>query len=464
MSLIRKGSEVYYNYSNYFEHSNFLYGITPRIRKDVEESNQKQKDYLKNTFIMIDGDVTKMSLFDISSSANIQPARYHGEIWNRVTALRKYADYIGFSTPVFMTITPKTEFKPTKQIEIKKNVFKLYNNKNFSGSFDYVDEARKYISEKWTSFTRERLFRDIKKAYGENVIFMRTYEPHIDGTPHAHLVAYIPPEFKDRFVELAKGFFVESRFDIKTEFDARKGGVVSYILKYILKSFENAKNGTFDEIACWYAHHKIRRFSSSRTLIPLQIFRRIQRVETLRDIFQTTLNYKKGNFEVSLAYHPFAAVYSDLDNLKNQDYKICSISFLVDDGVDTSFQVIYQKSFDIGLYVPDPSLKHKIKRIEHTSKKSIPVQIVGDKRLFIFSDGKLIPVVRSINNYSKWELLQYYYSLTCSDSNYSHFAIIHNECIRRGLIDSKIMPLNRVELDSCDFNFIELNLDFDVGA
>ena len=47
MSVIRKGKEVYYNYSNFFENSNYLYGISPKMRKDVLESNQKQKDYLK---------------------------------------------------------------------------------------------------------------------------------------------------------------------------------------------------------------------------------------------------------------------------------------------------------------------------------------------------------------------------------------------------------------------------------
>lgn len=450
MVAIRKGNEVYFNHSTLLESSNYLYGITPRMRKDVAEKLEKQKDYLKNTFLSIDGEATKISLFDLSSSANVQPARYHGEIWNRVTALQKYAQKIGFTVPVFMTITPRTFNKPTKQIQLKKDVYKLIDNKNFSGfvdgTVDYVQQSIKYISGVWSAFGRQRVCEDIKKKYGERVIFMRTYEPMIDGTPHAHLVAFIPPEFKERFVNLAKGYFSDSRFDIKTEFDNDRGGVVAYILKYILKSFENAKDGKLDTVACWYAYHKIRRFTSSRTLIPLSIFRKVQKIEALRDIYKTTLDYKKGCFEVALAYHPFVPVYRDLSELSNQDYKIATISVIVDNGETTSFQVIYEKSFNIDFFVPDNKHQGKLKAIVHHNP-AIPVHIKGDMRQFFLKDGKLIEAVRSINNYSRYELLQYYHSLNPELCNLQHFGLVQNECIRRGLIEGKIQSLNDFNTD-----------------
>lgn len=451
---IRKGEEVYFNYSTLLDSSNYLYGITPQMRKDVAEKLEKQKDYLKNTFLKIDGEATKVCLFDLSSSANVQPARYHGEIWNRVTALQKYAQEIGFCVPVFMTITPRTCNKPTKQIQLKKNMFKLIDNKNFSGftdgSVDYVKQSIEYISHVWTRFTRQRLFRDIKKKYGENVIFMRTYEPMIDGTPHAHLVAFIPPEFKERFVNVAKGFFSDSRFDIKTEFDNDRGGVVAYILKYILKSFENAKDGKLDTVACWYAYYQIRRFTSSRTLIPLSVFRRVQKVEALQDIYKTTLDYKKGHFQIELAYHPYAPAYYDLNELSNQDYKIATISVIVDDGENTSFQIIYEKSFNIDFFVPDKKHNGKVKAIVHHDP-AIPVHIKGDLRQFFLKDGKLIEVVRSINNYSRYELLQYYYTLNPETCNLQHFGLVQNECIKRGLIEGELQSLNDF---NTDFNYI----------
>ena len=272
-------------------------------------------------------------------------------------------------------------------------MYKLVDNKNFSGftdgSVDYVKQSIQYISKTWSAFTRQRVCTDIKKKYGERMIFMRTYEPHIDGTPHAHLVAFIPPEFKERFVNVAKGYFSDSKFDIKTEFDGDRGGVIAYILKYILKSFENAKDGKLDTVACWYAYHQIRRFTTSRTLVPLSVFRRVQKAEFLQDMYKTTKEYKKGHFEVALAYHPYAPVYKDLSDFKSQDYKIATISVIVDDGENTSFQVIYEKTFNIDFFVPDKKRQGKIKSIVHHSK-SVPVHIKGDLRQFYYKDGELL--------------------------------------------------------------------------
>ncbi|MDD3324305.1 MAG: replication endonuclease [Sulfurospirillaceae bacterium] len=447
---IRKDNEVFFNYSTLLEECNYLYGVTPQMRDDVVEKLEKQKAYLKNTFLRINGEVLKTSLFDLSSSANVQPARYHGEIWNRVTALQTYANDIGFTVPVFMTITPRTFNKPTKQIQIKKNMYKLIDNKKFSGfidgSVDYVKQSIKYISSTWSAFSRERIFEDIKKQYGERIIFMRTYEPHIDGTPHAHIVAFIPPEYKERFVKLAEGYFVESKFDIKTEFEAGRGGVIAYILKYILKSFENSKNGILDTVACWYSYHQIRRFTTSRTLIPLSIFRRVQKIEFLQDMYKATKEFKKGNFDIGLAYHPFTSVYHNLSDLKNSDYKIATISVLVDDGEDALFQLIYEKSFNIDFFVPQKQHNQKLKAIVHHNP-SASVHIVGDLRQFLFRDGKLIEVTRSINNYSKFDLLQYYYSLDVEKCDLKHFGLVKNECIRRGLLYEDFTPVDNYNTD-----------------
>ena len=235
-----KDNKKYYFNSKKFSSLNSFYGINEEIRKTVDESLKNQESYLKKHFVSIQ-DKSFVSFFDMSMSANIKPNKYYGEMFNKVDALKKYAKHIGFSSPVFMTITAPTYLKPLKQINIGKNRIKLVDNPNFTGETDYVDKARFYLSEKWRIFLRQRLFRDIKKKYNDRVIYMRTYEPMIDGTPHLHLVIFLPPEFKDRFVKLAKHYFRQTRTDIKTIFDEEIGGVVAYILKYILKSFSNSK-------------------------------------------------------------------------------------------------------------------------------------------------------------------------------------------------------------------------------
>ena len=443
---IVKGNEIFYNYSTKLEECNFLYGVTPRMRKDVEEKLEKQKNYLKNTFLSFDGIPTCKSLFDLNSSANIQPQRYHGEIWNRVQGLQQYAKDVGFTVPVFITITPRTVNKPTKQIFLKKNVYKLVDNPNFSaftdGSVDYVKQTLEYISHKWQGLLKQRVCTDIKKATGTRLIFMRTYEPHIDGTPHAHIVCFVPPSFKDRFVEVCKDYFIDSRCDIKTEFEDEKGGVIAYILKYILKSFENAKNGILDTVACWYSYYKVRRFTTSRTLIPLSVFHKIQKQESLQNIYEVTKLFKKGYFEIGIACHPLAPTNENFIDLKNKDYKISTITYLLDDGDDVSFQVLYEKNYNIDFYVPDPKHKDKLKAIINTQTLKTPVQIVGDLRTFILKEGKLVQVYKSLNNYSHYDLFAYYQRLDVDTCNLHHFGLVQNECIRRGLIKGDLQNIN----------------------
>lgn len=459
MQKIVKGNEIFYNYSTKLYQANFLYGVTPQMRKDVEEKLEKQKEYLKNTFLSFDGNPTSQSLFDMNSSANIQPQRYHGEIWNRVQALQRYAKDIGFTEPVFITITPRTVNKPTKQIQLKKNVFKLVENPNFIDTYDikthqtdYVRNTLEYISHKWQGLLKERVCEDIKKKFGTRVIFMRTYEPHIDGTPHAHIVCFVPPSFKEKFVHICKGYFVDSLCDIKTEFENEKGGVIAYILKYILKSFENAKNGILDTVACWYSFYKVRRFTTSRTLIPLSIFHKIQKEQSLQNIYETTKLYKQGYFEIGISCHPLAPTTPEFIDLKNKDYKISTITYMLEDGDDIAFQVLYEKNYNIDFYVPDPKLQNKPKPIISTKNITTPVQIIGDLRTFLWVRGKgLVQVYKSLNNYSHYDLFTYYNRLNIETCDLKHFGLVQNECIRRGLIKGNLQNVNDF---NTNFNYL----------
>lgn len=466
-TAIRKNGEVYFNYSTLLNECNYLFGVTPQMRRDVVEKLEKQKQYLKNTFLCVDGVLTNFSLMDMSLTANMQPSRYHGEIWSRVNALQNYAQMIGYTTPVFMTITPKTEFKPTKQIQLgkKKDMYKLIDNPKFmgfhNGSVDYVKQSLEYISQKWRKFTRQRLFNDIRKKYGERVIFMRTYEPHIDGTPHAHLVAFIPPEFKERFVNLANGYFTESRFDIKTEFDAQKGGVVSYILKYILKSFENAKEGKLDPVACWYAYHQIRRFTTSRTLVPLSLFRKINKHESMQNMLNTTLKFKEGHFELGMSYHPYLPLYKDMSEFENKDYKVATISVFLPNDEESCFQILYEKKYNIDFYTSDKLDKDDFAPFKGVikQKKPINVHIKGDFRRFLLKDGELIEVVRSLNNFSKFDLYLYFMKLDIEKCNFQHYHLVRNRLIDKGMIYGTPQNLN-----FCNTNFNEVERLHNLGA
>lgn len=82
MNVYKKDGKLYLFYSH-FEKLNFAYGITPKIKSIVKKQLEKNINFLKNSYIEIDG-ANEVTLFDCSMAANIQPQKYHAEF---ITAL-----------------------------------------------------------------------------------------------------------------------------------------------------------------------------------------------------------------------------------------------------------------------------------------------------------------------------------------------------------------------------------------
>jgi len=440
--IFHKEGNRYIFASKKFSSINSLFGITKQIKDQVDSNLKKQTKYLKDHFISFNNEEdTSLSFFDMSKSANIKPNQYFGEMFNKVSTLQKYAKEVGFTDAIFMTITPPTYYKPLKQIELKNNLYKLVDNPRFCGVVDYVKYAREYESNKWRKFLCQKIFRDMKKKYGERMIYMRTYEPMIDGTPHVHIVAFIPHEYKERFIKLAINYFRETRFDIKSTFDEDIGGVVAYILKYILKSFSNSKTNKLDDVGYWYAFHQIRRFTTSRTLIPMKYYRLINRLEEFHDLLKTTKLYKKDYFDFQISISPQKILDIGFNNLKFSDYDICEVSLYVDDGYEQYFRVLYEKSENISIFEYDTSPTPKPPKIKRLDIKR-PIPVIIDKKYYIFKDDKLIKINPVVSRFRDYQLYEYYKSLDPEDVDLKHFGLVQNECIKRFLIQGKIQPLN----------------------
>ena len=59
-----------------------------------------------------------------------------------------------------------------------------------------------------------------------------------------------------------------------------------YVMKYIQKTFINLKETQdFDELSAWYVKHKVRRFLSSRTKVPLWVYRKINFISSMQDFY-----------------------------------------------------------------------------------------------------------------------------------------------------------------------------------
>ena len=112
-------------------------------------------------------------------------------------------------------------------------------NKKWSGV--NPRDTQNYLNKVWQQFRALLAKRDIK-FYG-----MRVAEPHKDGTPHWHALAYVPAEHKEEVIRLFKQKALELDGNEKgaaehrckvEECDKTKGSATAYIAKYIAKNID----------------------------------------------------------------------------------------------------------------------------------------------------------------------------------------------------------------------------------
>lgn len=465
----KKEKQTYFFNSKY-EVFNYPYGISPTMKQANLEKLEAQKNWLKNTYLEIDGGKKYINMLDVAYGANIKPETYHAEIWHRVKTLQDYAKEKGFTVPFLISIHPRSCDKPLKQVQLPTGKIKLVDNKNYNGDLDYVKNARLYISEKWQKFLRQRIFSDMKKRMGERLIYMRTYEPHMDGTPHAHIMCFVPPAYAERFEALAKEYFKETLSDVKSTFNDEKH-VIAYVLKYILKSFSNAKNGFLDDVGHWYTFHQIRRFTTSRTLVPLKIFRLLGQHKEFQDLEYVNRIYKGGMISLEVGLNPFKLYDIDYPDLRAKDFYIATVEVFREDGISSCFEVLYEKNLNIRMYEKDPQANPctipkdftknespmmnyvkfnpsqgiflRCKESEKDKQEIIPVYL-GNDLAFLKVNGEYVPYTVPFAKMKDYTLWNYYMGLDVEKSP-QHYQAVHNELVRRCLLDGEKQPIQTVD-------------------
>lgn len=452
--FVKKDNKTFWFSSSSPLIQNSLYGVTPKDKRDIDEKLKGQKYFLDHNYININ-DSKFIPLSDISMTANHTPDLYHAEMFNRVKTLQDYAKGLGYDTPVFITLTPPSYLKPLKTIKLKSKLFKVVDNPKFIGFENYVDNTREYNSYYWTKFLRQGLFQELKNKFGERLIYMRTCEPQLDGSLHTHIMAFIPNKYKDRFVKLINGYF-HTQTDVKTDFDNTQG-IIGYILKYILKSFTHKDTNNLDSVGYWYVKHQIRRFTTSRTLVPMGIYRKIRQKDDYRNLLEMTKYYKTGRIQIEVFYDSNKLDTRAHSTINSLDYRIASITVIVNDYLETHFDLVYEKNFNVSLYVVDPqsktnkiptaiSINNAKNSLKTILKTIVPVEYDGIQYALIDNELKKMVIVPS--RMSDFKLYQYYQSLDPDSKSIDlkHFAVTQNECIKRGLINEKIQSINDFNL------------------
>lgn len=258
------------------------YGVSQSDLVSVKLKIQKQNDFLEYGYIKdkVTGNTLKLKECVISSNHN--PQRYYAEIQNRIDTLQREAESANL-TPVFLTITLPSEFHPMKQKS--KNDTTLIKNLKYNGT--QPREATKILTKMWAKLRQDRSLKDLPK---NKRMYYRVNEPHKDGTPHAHILLFIPA---DRIEKVEKAFnrfyFSKSNKFVKDIQNAK-----SYIMKYINKTLPKSKEQiTQDDeyLNAWYIKNRINRFCASRSTAPLYLHRLLHHRFTLYALTQV----RKGN-------------------------------------------------------------------------------------------------------------------------------------------------------------------------
>lgn len=251
------------------------FGLTSYDYTLVQEKLKRQNTFLEYNYIHDKISNTKIPLKTLVISANHNPNRYYSEIQNRINTLVREAEDKNL-IPIFITLTLPSEYHKMKTCKKTK---KLIPNPKYN--YTTPREAVKKLTRMFSKLRHDRSLKELSK---EERIYYRVNEPHKDGTPHTHMLLYVPENRVNRVVTAFKRLYSTKANDIQT--DIRNAS--AYIMKYINKTLPLSKKEGLTKkdkyLNAWYSKHRIIRFNSSRTLAPLKLYRLLYTRYNLREL------------------------------------------------------------------------------------------------------------------------------------------------------------------------------------
>ena len=276
------------------------YGLSLEDLEYAQRKIANQKHWLENNHFTTPNGEEKTFL-DISYSANVSE-RYYSRLLNKIDTFTK----ISMShelVPIFLTCTLDGFFRDFKKGDFSrfdKDTREIYkkripNNDRGGHYLDMIDkkitldnkDLYKILGHQLHLFTKDLQYI---RTNDKNYTFVRVTEPHRDGTPHFHILIYVPESeifnIKERFekffpapqnhkIKKGGGYILDSFIRETNGFQTNIISASGYILKYILKSFVNVKDQKeIDYLTAWYAHNRIPRMITTHTLVSQEVYQK----------------------------------------------------------------------------------------------------------------------------------------------------------------------------------------------
>lgn len=211
----------------------------------------------------------ELDMLEVMKSSLANPSNKRAEFMVRVAGFEQYADQRG-DVGIFCTITCPSSYHRFSGSTLNEN----YNHT--------PREGQAYLTRLWAQI-RAQFKRDGLLPYG-----FRVAEPHADGTPHWHMLLFMPADQVERCVEIMKEYALredgdeegadEHRFtakrilkEIVTKDGVKRVSATGYIAKYVSKNIgfdvgpdheDLAQNTetTGERVKAWSATWGIRQF------------------------------------------------------------------------------------------------------------------------------------------------------------------------------------------------------------
>ena len=183
--------------------------------------------------------VDMAEMFNRSSAC---PEKRSIELKMRMRGLQELALLDGWVCE-FVTWTAPSKYHATKKFKTSR---KSKRNSKYNGATPV--ETNKYLGNQFQK-CRAKLHRKGLSWYG-----LRVVEPHHDGTPHWHMIIFMPPEERAEIKQIIRHYATEHekaelkktekpRIDFKTlDLEDERGGAVGYMVKYIAKNIGDGEH------------------------------------------------------------------------------------------------------------------------------------------------------------------------------------------------------------------------------
>ncbi|MFB2684799.1 replication endonuclease [Shewanella mangrovisoli] len=197
---------------------------------NIKSQWQSNQQLLENT-IATNEHGFSASLAELSKLNVSNPAIRKAELMVRIRGFEDYAKEAGFCA-LFLTMTTPSKYH-------RSFARTGDENPNWNGATPL--DAQDYLNRTFARI-RAELARKQITPFG-----FRVAEPHHDGTPHWHLLLFVPTEQQQTLVDTFSHYCLEEDGDeqgakerrFKVEYiDPAKGSATGYIMKYIYKNID----------------------------------------------------------------------------------------------------------------------------------------------------------------------------------------------------------------------------------